>query len=158
MSAVTVSPAMRRWRIALVAGGLLLLAVGGLVLLLDVSPKNYLGIAVWFVGALVLHDGIAAMAVFGVQIVMRKIGRGRIPLGVLAILQAALVVGAIVTGIVVPEVLKKQIGSANPTILPLDYLGNLVVFYIGLALATAVAIAIYAVARRQKVRPETSHD
>ena len=150
--------AVRRWRTGLVIFGIALLGLGGVVLLNDVSPTRYVGIAIWFVGALILHDGVAAFAIFGISIVMRRAGT-RIPLPVIAIVQGALVVGAIVTAIVVPEILKKNIGSANPTILPLDYGLNLVLFYAGLAVVTAAAIAGYLVlARRQKLRPSISHD
>ena len=141
--------ATRRWQVGLVAVGVVLLGIGGVVLLNDVSPSRYLGIAVWFLGALVIHDGIAAMAVFGVSIVMRRSGR-RIPLPVIAIIQGALVVAAIVTALVVPEILKKSIGTANPTILPLEYGLNLALFYAGLAVATAASIAVYVVARRRR--------
>lgn len=148
--------AHRRWQIALIVVGVGLLLVGGIVLIMDVSPQRYVGIAVWFLGALILHDGIAAMVVFGVSILMRRAGR-RIPLPVIAIVQGALVIAAIFTAIVVPAILKKNIGSANPTILPLDYGLHLVLFYAGLALATAASIAIYVVfARRQKLRPSIS--
>jgi len=148
--------AVRRWQIGLIVVGVGLLGLGGIVLLNDVTPDRYPGIAIWFVGALVLHDGIAAMVVFGVSIAMRRAGR-RIPYAVIAIVQGALVIGAIVTAIVVPEILKKSIGSANPTILPLNYGLNLVLFYAGLAVVTAVAIATYLVlARRQKLRPSIS--
>jgi len=150
--------AVRRWRTGLVIFGIALLGLGGVVLLNDVSPTRYVGIAIWFVGALILHDGVAAFAIFGISIVMRRAGT-RIPLPVIAIVQGALVVGAIVTAIVVPEILKKNIGSANPTILPLDYGLNLVLFYAGLAVMTAAAIAGYLVlARRQKLRLSISHD
>ena len=148
----------KRWQIGLVVLGIALLAVGGIVLLNDVKPTRYLGIAVWFAGALVIHDGIAALAVFGVSIVMRRAGK-KIPLAVIAIVQAALVVAAIVTALVVPEILKQAIGSANPTILPLNYGLNLALFYAGLAVVTAAAIAVYSVlAKRQKLRPLMSHD
>ena len=141
--------ATRRWQVGLIAFGVLLIGLGGIVLLNDVSPSRYLGIAVWFLGALIIHDGIAAIVVFGVSIVMRRAGR-RIPPPVIAIVQGALVVAAIVTALVVPEILKKSIGSANPTILPLDYGLHLVLFYAGLALATSAAVAGYlAVARRR---------
>jgi uncharacterized membrane protein len=148
----TTTTKIRRWQIGLIAFGIALLIVGVVVLFMGVAPKNYVGIAIWFVGALILHDGIAAMVVFGVSVVMRRAGR-RIPLPVIAIVQGALVVGAIVTAIVVPEILKKSLGTANPTILPLDYGLNLVLFYAGLAIVTAVTIVGYLVfARRQKLR------
>jgi hypothetical protein len=87
--------------------------------------------------------------VFGVSIVMRRAGR-RIPLAVIAIVQGALVIAAIFTAIVVPEILKRAIGSANPTILPLNYGLHLVLFYAGLAVVTAAAIVIALVLRRRR--------
>ena len=95
--------AQRRWQIALIAVGVGLIGIGGVVLLADVSPTRYLGIAVWFLGALIIHDGIAAMVVFGVSVGMRRVGR-RIPLAIIAIIQGALVIAAIVTAIVVPGI------------------------------------------------------
>jgi hypothetical protein len=151
--------ATRRWQIALVATGLALLFIGGIVLVNDVNPKRYLGLALWFAGALVIHDGIIAPLVFGVDLAMRRVGR-RVPLGVLIIVQGAIVVGAIMALIVFPEIAKKNIGTANPTLLPLDYTGNLVGFYIFLAVLTAAAIAGYCwwAARRQKLRSPSSQD
>lgn len=149
MSAVVVSPAMRRARVVLMVVGIALLALGGIVLLNDVNPQRYLGIAAWMLGSLILHDGIVALAVFGVSVVMRRAGR-RIPLVVLAIVQGALVIAAIVTGLVVPQILKQGIGSANASILPLNYGLNLLLFYAGLAVVTAVAIAVALRLRRRK--------
>ena len=145
------SAAVRRWRIALVIVGIALLVLGGLVLLSDVSPKRYLGILIWFGGALIIHDGIIAPIVLGIGLIMRRAHR-RIPFGVLVILQGALVLGAIMTGIVVPEILKKSIGTANATLLPLNYGTNLLVFYGVLIVVTAAAIGVFLriVARRAR--------
>ncbi|MCU1424182.1 MAG: hypothetical protein JWM51_473 [Microbacteriaceae bacterium] len=147
----------RRWQTALVLIGLALLVIGGLVLLDDVNPKRYLGLGLWFAGALVIHDGLIAPLVFGVDLMMRRVGR-RVPLAVLLIVQGAIVVGAIVALLVFPEIAKKNIGTANPTLLPLDYTGNLVGFYVVLAVLTAAAVAGYCwwAARRQKLRSPSS--
>jgi hypothetical protein len=142
--------AIRRWQIALVVVGLATMLVGGITLLNDVDPKRYLGIAVWFVGALVVHDGIISLVVFGANVVMRKTGgRLRIPLPALLIVQGALVVAAITTLVVVPAALKKSIGTANPTLLPLDYGLHLAVFYVVLAGVTAAALLVYGLLRRR---------
>ena len=140
---------MKITRVILIALGIALLIVGALVLLATVEPTNYLGIAIWFLGALIIHDGILGPVVFGVSVVMRKSSR-RIPFGVLLIIQGALVIGALFTAIVVPEILKQGIGTANPTLLPLEYGRNLVVFYVALAVVTAAAIAVYIGMRRRK--------
>jgi len=145
--------AVRRWQIALIAVGLALFVVGGITLLNDVNPKRYLGIAIWFAGALVIHDGIISFVVFGANIVLRKTGgRLRVPLPAILIVQGALVIAAIMTLIVVPAALKKSIGTANPTLLPLDYGLHLVVFYGVVAVVTAAALGVYAVLRRRSRR------
>lgn len=148
-----------KWRIALIAVGLGLVGIGGLVMLDTVSPGRYLGILIWMAGAIIVHDGIIAPIVFAIGFAMRKAGR-RIPVGVIAIIQAAIVVGAIVSLIVFPEVIKKSIGTQNPTVLPLDYGFNLVVFYVVIAALTAAALAAYltARARRQKLRSASIQD
>ena len=143
--------AVTRWRYALVTFGIALLGLGGVVLLIQVDPAKYIGIAIWFLGALIIHDGIIAFVVFGIGLLMRRASK-KIPFGVLVIVQAALVLGALMTAIVVPEILKKNIGSANPTILPLDYGLNLALFYAGLAVVTALAIAGYLVFARRRAR------
>jgi len=124
----------------LVAFGVGMLVLGGVVLLLLVPPTNYVGILVWFAGALIIHDGLVAFGVFGVSLLLRR----RFTHGTLVILQGALVVAALFTAIVVPEILKKNIGTANPTLLPLDYGRNLLVFYAGLVLVTAVVLVVRA--------------
>jgi len=144
---------MRRSQIALVAVGVLLLLLGGLTLVNDVNPKRYIGLAAWLLGALVIHDGIISLTVFGVNVVMRKTSRRlRLPLPALLILQGALVVAGIMTLIVVPAALKKSIGTGNATLLPLDYGLHLVVFYAALAVVTALALAVYALVRRRARR------
>ena len=145
---------MRRSQIALVAVGVLLLLLGGLTLVNDVNPKRYIGLAAWLLGALVIHDGVISLTVFGVNVVMRKTSRRlRLPLPALLILQGALVVAGIMTLIVVPAALKKSIGTGNATLLPLDYGLHLVVFYAALAVVTALALAVYALVRRRARTP-----
>jgi hypothetical protein len=138
----TTSVAMRRWRVGLIVVGAMLLALGAVVLVLDVGPSKFVGIAVWFAGAIILHDGILAPIVFGVSLVLRRAGK-RIPFGALLIVQGAVVVGAITALLVVPQQLKGAIGTANPTILPLDYGVNLVVFAAVLVAVTVLAVVGY---------------
>ncbi len=141
MSAPDISVAVRRWRIGLVAGGILLLLVGGATLLHEVPPTRYVWIAAWLLGALIVHDGIVAMALFGASVLVRRVDR-RIPFVVVVIVQGAVLVGVIVSVIVLPEIVKQAIGTANPSILPLNYLGNLGLFYAGLGATTVVLVAL----------------
>ncbi|MET1053630.1 MAG: hypothetical protein ABWX65_13420 [Mycetocola sp.] len=150
--------AVLAWRVVFIAFGVIFLGVGGLVLLDLVKPERYLGILVWFGGAIIAHDLIIAPLVFGVGLLMRRASK-RIPLGVLLIVQGAIVVGAITVLIAVPEVLARdRVNARNATVLPLDYAGNLVLFYAVLAAVTAVAIVVYlrVLAKRQNVRPSSS--
>jgi hypothetical protein len=151
---VHTSTAVRRWRIGLLILGLALLGLGGVVLLQEVNPKRYLGIVIWMVGALILHDGIIAPIVFVVTLIMRR-KLTKVPAVVVAIIQGALVVGGIVTIIVVPQIMKKAIGTLSSSILPQNYALHLVVFYAVLVVLTAAAVGIYfrMFTRRQKLRP-----
>jgi len=140
-SPTTTSEAVVIWRGVLIGGGVLLLLIGGATFLTDVPAMRYPAIAAWLAGAIVLHDGIGAMLVFAVTVLLRRL-EPRIPFVVIAIVQAAAVVAVIVTVIVLPEIVKKAIGTANPTILPLDYLGHLAWFYVAIAGVTAVSVVI----------------
>ena len=62
---------------------------------------------------------------------------------VLGIVQGALVVGGLVTILVAPEIVKRWIGTANPSILPLDYLNNLLGFYAVLVVLATVGVCVY---------------
>ena len=142
---------MRIARAVLIVLGVGLLIVGGIVLLQDVKPIRYVGILWWFAGAIILHDGILSFVIVGISLFSRRLVR--VPLVPILILQGALAIAALFALLVVPEILKKGIGSANPTILPLDYGPNLLMFYAALTLVTAVAITVYlAVARRRSAR------
>jgi len=143
--------ATRRVQIVLVVVGVALLAVGGITLLNDVNPKRYIGLASWLIGALIIHDGIIAPTVFVIILFFRRANK-RIPVVFLLIVQGAIVIGSIIALLVVPEILKKAIGAANPTLLPLDYSTNLVVFLIGLAILTGIALGAYAALSRAKAR------
>lgn len=141
---------MRGTRVTLVVVGVALVAAGAYFLLAGVPPGTYLAIVAWFAGALVVHDGIIAPVVFGLSLLLRRAGT-RIPWAVLAIVQAALVVAAVFAAVVIPAALKKGIGTANPTLLPLEYSRNLLLFYAVLVVLTAAAIGLYlAVARRAR--------
>lgn len=135
------------WRVALIAVGLALLGFGGIVFLLDVNPAHYPGVAVWLAAAIVLHDGIAALAVFGATVLVRR-AHG-IPFVVRAIVLGAAAVALIVTVLVLPAFLALALGPANPSVMPLDYAGNLLLFHAGLVAATVVAIVIALVLRRR---------
>jgi uncharacterized membrane protein YhaH (DUF805 family) len=137
-------------RLVLVVAGVALLGFGGVVFLLDVNPSNYPGLAIWLAGAIVLHDGVAALAVFGATVLVRR-AHG-IPFVVRAIVQGAAVVALVVTVLVLPEFLAIAMGPANPSVLPLDYAGNLLLFHAGLAAVTVATVVIAVTVRRSRDR------
>jgi membrane-bound metal-dependent hydrolase YbcI (DUF457 family) len=155
MSAQAVSNDRHRgWRVVIGAIGVLVVLLGGFTFLTDVRPDNYLGVVVWLAGAIVLHDGVGAIGVFVVSVLVRKVGR-RVPFIVLVIAQAAAAIWVIVLVLVVPEIVKQAIGTANPSILPLDYTANLVTFSAALVALAAFATATAAVIGR--IRRPASH-
>jgi hypothetical protein len=123
-----------------------MLLLSAYLLLTTVKPTRYIGIVEWFAAAIIIHDAIIAPFVFGVGLIMRKIGR-RIPLAVLAIIQGGLVVGAVFTIVLAPEILAQQHAHLFQTLLPFDYVRNLGVLWVGTLIATAVAVVGYCVWR-----------
>jgi hypothetical protein len=147
---------MKAWRTVLLVIGVLLLALGAVVLVGTVKPVRIVGVASWFLLALIVHDGIIAFATFGVAFVLRRVGR-RLPLAVIAIVQGALVISAIFAIIVLPEIYKQHLGSKNPTVLPLDYGIALLLLWATTVVAAGVAVAgYYGFTRRQKARSSVS--
>ena len=136
-------------RIALIAIGLAGLFAGAVILVQKERPDQILGVIVWIGAAIIVHDGILSPLLLLVDVCMRRAGR-RIPYAVLAIIQGGVVVGAIMSMLVLPEIYKKSIGSKNPTILPLDYGLNLALFWAAVAVLTAAACALYL--RRARAR------
>jgi hypothetical protein len=145
--------AVRRVRIALILFGLAFMGLGAYVAWIWLSHKQYARVLEWLIGALIVHDGIIAPAVFVSTLIARRLG-DRIPAVVIAIVQGALAIGGIVILLFLPEVIKKAIGTNSSSILPQNYGLHLVLFYVVLAVLTGAAIAFYArvFARRQKLR------
>jgi hypothetical protein len=143
-----------RARVALIVGGALILLLSGWILLTTVKPTRYIGIVEWFAAAIIVHDAIIAPFVFGVGVVMRKAGK-RLPLAVLAIVQGGLVIGAVFTIVLVPEILAQQHAHLFQTLLPFDYVRNLGVLWVGTLVATGVAVVGYYVWRRVSGRRQS---
>ena len=93
------------------------------------------------------------MAVFGVAVALRRTAT-RVPYFVVLVVQGAVAIAALVTLLVLPEIVKQSIGTANPSILPLDYALNLAWFHLVLATVAGLLIVGYlALRRRQSRRP-----
>lgn len=129
---------------ALAAAGIVVLAIGAVLALTELRPSWYASIALWLIAALVIHDGVIAVGVLGVSILARRASR-RIPFAVVLVIQGAAVIAAIVIALVVPEIIGQAFGTANSSVLPLDYVRNLLGFLaalVALAAATSAGIVI----------------
>ncbi|MFC5831784.1 hypothetical protein [Nonomuraea insulae] len=113
-----------RW-IGYVAG-VALVGLGFAGLVMDSDP---IGWAWWFGGVLVAHDAILAPAVLLAGLVLGRTGRWA---------KAAAVVAGTVTLATLPTVLALGRRADNPSILPLDYLRNLLLVLAALGLAALV--------------------
>jgi hypothetical protein len=87
---------------------------------------------------------------------MRRVAGRRVPAAVIAILQAGIVVGSVLSLVVVPEILAQRFARVIPSLLDPDYAARLGVMWAAIAVVTAVAILGYLLLRRrQKVRPSS---
>jgi hypothetical protein len=152
---VPISRGVRAARVALVAVGVVGLVVGALVLLDSQRPDQVVGVAVFLLLAILVHDAILSPVVFVAGLLLRKAGR-RLPPGALVIVQAGVIVMAVMAVVVVPEIRARAIGNENPTILIADYAPRLALMWVATAVATAVVAWIYARTSRQNDRPSVS--
>lgn len=141
---------MRAARIVLVVVGVLVMAFGAYVLVTTVRPVRIWGLATWLLGAVVLHDAVLSPFVVGVGMLLRRAGR-TLRAWVLVVVQAAIVLGAVLALVVVPEIAAKDHGQKNPTVLPFDYWTRLLVVE-GVLLAVVVVVLIVGV-RSARKRP-----
>lgn len=145
---------LHRWRITFIGFGASILLIGFAVLLTEIPPARYVGIGAWLLGALILHDAVIAAVVVSVGVILRRPSL-RIPFAVTLIIQSTLAVGGIVSLLVVPAVVKKAIGSVNPSLLPSDYLGNLLMVW-AVLLSLAAAASAWVLVRSRSARRASS--
>ena len=143
---------MKRIRIILIAVGVLVLGIGALTMVKDVEFNQIIGVGIWIVGAIVIHDAILSPVLLGIDVVMRRSGR-RVSLGVIVIIQIGIVLGAIMSLLVLPEIYAKTLGAQNVTVLPLDYGLHLALYWLATAVLTAAASLIYLRFRRRRLQP-----
>ncbi|MFI2346095.1 hypothetical protein ACH492_03340 [Streptomyces sp. NPDC019443] len=111
--------------------GLALMAVGATLLLTGGQLKD---VALWLAGAIVLHDGIIAPLVLGVGLLLAAVpARGTV--------RGALVVAGCLTMIALPPLVRPG-APTNPSALPLDYLRNLLLVLVAVAVVTGVLLAV----------------
>lgn len=128
---------MRRWRYALVAAGVLLLLYGGVRLVVEV-PESLPGLVLWMVGIVIVHDGLLAPLVVGVGWLLARTvpPRGR------RYVQAALVVGGLITIIAISLIARRGTQPPAKALLLQNYGANLAIL---LALVVALNLVTYLV-------------
>ncbi|GAA1661809.1 hypothetical protein AB0C27_05765 [Nonomuraea sp. NPDC048882] len=124
-----------RW--VLYAAGAALVGLGFTGLFLDSGP---IGWALWFGGVVVAHDGILVPVVLLIGLAVRRAGGA---------VRAVAIVAGTVTLATLPTVLALGRRADNPSILPLDYVRNLLLVLGVLALA-ALAPRLWRAARRKR--------
>ncbi|ROQ38575.1 hypothetical protein EDF46_2215 [Frondihabitans sp. PhB188] len=129
-------------RTVLIIAGALAILLGAWVMVDTVKPKSIWGLLTWLIGAVIIHDGIISPAVVAISVVMRRAGR-KVPGGVLAIIQAGVVVGSIFTLVVVPEIIRKAKIPKNPTVLPFDYAPRLALLWAAIAVIVGLSVIVY---------------
>jgi hypothetical protein len=135
-------------RIVLVWVGVAVLAFGAYTMVTTLKPNRIGGLATWLLGAVVLHDAILSPFVVLVGVALRRTGR-RVRTWVLVVVQAAIVVGAVLAVTVLPEIAAKHHGVKNPTVLPFDYTLR---FLVVEAVLAAVVVVALVVGRRRRGR------
>ncbi|KMO94279.1 hypothetical protein [Streptomyces roseus] len=117
------------YRYAVAGLGLALMGLGGALLVQQPSPWR---IALWLAGAVVVHDGLVAPLVIAVAALTGAFG-----LRLRGVPRAALIVAGSLTAIALPPLLRPG-GTANPTVVPLDYLRNWLLTMAAVALAAGL--------------------
>ncbi|MFG3281925.1 hypothetical protein [Streptomyces sp. NPDC048111] len=131
-------------RTVLGAAGLALMAFGGLLIW---DQTTHWDVLIWLAGAVVLHDGVIAPLVLAVGLL----------LGGLSARSRGLVRGTLLTAgclvLIALPVLLRPLPTANPSVLPLDYVRGLL---ISLAVVAALAVVIGAArwGRGRRNRPD----
>lgn len=127
-----------RPRVLIGAAGVLLGSFGAFRLLSEVPGGALFALAVWLLGALVLHDVVLSPIVVGIGIALRSV-----PARARTYVQGALVAGGMVTVIAIPLIYRAGTQPRAEAILSLDYGTNL-----GLLLVMIAVLALLGYLRR----------
>ena len=129
---------MKIWRIVLAVVGIGLATYGISQLLTQIPGQTLVLLALWLIGALIIHDGLLSPAVVGVGAALRRYvpDRGR------RYLQFALIMAALVTVIAVPMIYRAHTQPPAKALLLQDYGVNLTVLLAAIASGTLIAYAI----------------
>ena len=140
---------MRKYRVALILSGGLLLAFGAFRLVTQLDPGDLVVLALWLIAAVALHDWLIAPITIGTGVVLTGVPpRSR------RYLQGALIVGALITVIAVPLIGRRDTQPESKAILLRDYSANLALL---LGMTAAIALALYALRVLREHRQTDAH-
>jgi hypothetical protein len=136
---------MRGWRLILGAAGILVVVYGLVQLVVNVPASSLILVVAWLIGAVIIHDGILSPAVVGIGSIMRRLvpDRGR------RYLQAALIMGAIVTLIAIPMIYRQGTQPPSKALLLQNFGANL-------TLLLGIIGAVLLIAYSARVAPDRS--
>jgi hypothetical protein len=139
---------MRVWRIIFAVVGIGAGTYGISQLLIHIPVQSLVVLALWLIGALIIHDGLLSPAVVGVGVALRRYvpDRGR------RYLQFGLIMAAMVTVIAVPMIYRANREPPSKALLLQDFSTNLTVLLAVLGAATLVAYAIRVAGDRSVAR------
>lgn len=147
---------MRRARILVAAVGVALIACGAVFFALDLTVAEIAGVVLWLACAAILHDAVLVPVATAVDALLRRSAR-RLPAAVVTVAEAGLAIGALLTAMVVPELVAQARGPRNPTVLPGDYGVRLALLWAAIAvLVVLVSLVIGWRARRSGRRSRRS--
>lgn len=128
---------MRIWRLVLAVLGIVGLLYGAARLLTEIPVPSLIALAIWLVGAVVIHDGLLSPAVLAVSAVVE-----RLPVRARRFVQSGLIVGAMVTVIALPMIYLRGSQPAQKAILQQNYGAHLAILLGLIGLASLVAYAV----------------
>jgi hypothetical protein len=127
-----------RVRLALGAAGVLLGMFGLFRLVTQIPGSDLVVLALWLIGAVLIHDGILSPIVVGIGWTVTRIAPPRAR----RYLQAAIVAAAMVTVIAIPMIYRRDSQPRSKAILQQNYGGNLTLL---LAIIAGASLLLYAV-------------
>ena len=129
---------MKIWRIILAVLGIGIGTYGISQLLTQIPRQTLVLLAVWLIGALIIHDGLLSPAVVGVGAALRRYipDRGR------RYVQFGLIMAAMVTVIAVPMIYRAHTQPPVKALLLQDFAINLSVLLAAIGGGTLIAYAI----------------
>ena len=144
---------MKIWRIVLAVLGIGIGTYGISQLLTQIPRQTLMLLALWLIGALIIHDGLLSPAVIGVGATLRRYvpDRGR------RYLQFGLIMAAMVTVIAVPMIYRANTQPPAKALLLQDFGINLTVLLAAIGGGTLIAYAMR-VARNRSVPGRPSPD